>query len=130
MSIIGEIALNFIEVRDKIKIYHWQTKSYGKHKASDGLVEKLTDNMDKFVEIMQGSRNERVVMPDRDIRLENQTDESIIILLNAFKKWLLLFIPSFLKANKSGATNESDLMNLRDEILGNVNQTLYLLSFR
>ena len=38
MTDIGEIALYFIYIRDQLKIYHWQTKNYARHVASDSFV--------------------------------------------------------------------------------------------
>src|SRR5271170_3763321 len=37
-----------------IKMFHFQTKKYGAHKASDSYLEKFSANMDRFVETMQG----------------------------------------------------------------------------
>ena len=50
MSNIGEIALQIICVRDQLKFYHWAgTNSYSRHIASDGLVDSLTEKLDKFI---------------------------------------------------------------------------------
>ena len=43
MTDIGEIALYFIYIRDQLKIYHWQTKNYARHVASDSFVSSLSD---------------------------------------------------------------------------------------
>ena len=45
---IGEIAMIFLAFRDQLKIYHWQTLSYARHKASDKLVDDITDQIDRF----------------------------------------------------------------------------------
>jgi hypothetical protein len=124
MTEIGEIALIFIAVRDQIKLYHWQTLSYARHKSSDTLVELISTSMDKFIETIQGKKNTRIIIPiNNTITLENQTNESIIILLNSFKNWLINNLPMYL--NK----NDTDLFNMRDEILGYINQFLYLFTF-
>lgn len=122
---IGEIAMIFLSFRDQLKIYHWQTPTYARHKSSDELVDIITNQMDRFVETLQGSRNIRIKIPPKDkfIMFENQTDTSILILLSTFKKWLSEVLEKMLQPF------DKDLSNIRDEILGNVNKTIYLFTF-
>lgn len=123
---IGEIAMILLAFRDQLKIYHWQTHSYTRHKAADGLVEVMTEQMDRFIETLQGSRNMRMVIPSRKpfIRFENQTDASILVIMNEFKKWLDTKLPAKLEPM------DNDLRNIRDEILGSVNKSLYLFTLK
>jgi hypothetical protein len=41
-------------LRDQIKLYHWETLSFPRHKATDELVTNLDANIDKFVEVYIG----------------------------------------------------------------------------
>jgi len=41
----------FLEMLNVIKIYHWKTRSYAQHKATDELYGRLNENIDKFIEI-------------------------------------------------------------------------------
>lgn len=123
MSNIGEIALYFTFIRDQVKFYHWSTKSYSRHKASDDFVSNLSSKMDKFIEVMQGSENKHLILTKNSkIEYAIENDSSIINLLNVFKTWLINELPTYL--NKK----QTDLLNIRDEILADVNQTLYLFS--
>ena len=121
---IGEIALHMIFVRDQLKIYHWQTKSYSRHIASDSLVDDISNKMDKFIEVIQGSRGKRLSLPNNKYFLKNQTDSSIIKVLKDFKEWLILELPSFLKKT------DTDLINIRDDMLTDINKGLYLFSLQ
>jgi len=123
---IGEIAMILLSFRDQLKIYHWQTHTYSRHKSTDKLVEIMTEQMDRFLETLQGSRNLRMVVPSKRpfITFENQTDNSIVLLINEFKKWLNNKLPKKLKPI------DNDLRNIRDEILGSVNQSLYLFTLK
>ena len=123
---IGQIVLVLSDVLSQLKIYHWQTQSYSRHKASCKLIEQLTGMTDKIIETIQGSRNVRLLMPSNfnTIKLNNQTDKSIEDLLVYFKNWLNDKFPKYL-LNK-----DKDILNMRDELLGNVNQTLYLFTFK
>lgn len=123
---IGEIAMILLSFRDQLEIYHWQTHSYTRHKAVYKLVKTMTEQMDRFLETLQGSRNLRMVVPKKRpyITFENQTDTTIVVLLNEFKKWL--------NTNLSDKLNpmDNDLRNIRDEILESVNQSLYLFTLK
>ena len=120
---IGKIALFFMAFRDQIKIYHWQTSSYSRHKAIDSLGSAISDKMDSFIEIMQGSRNVKLSISSLEpITLTHQDDDSIYNLLVVFKDWLLAELPNYLNEN------DTDLKNLRDDIVGDINQTLYLFT--
>lgn len=121
--LIGDIVMIFLAFRDQLKIYHWQTHSYSKHKASDRLVNNITEKMDQFVETIQGSRNTRLRF-SRDNKMEynNQTDDSIVFLMRNFREWLTYSLPNMLDSK------DVDLLNLRDEILSLVNNTLYLFT--
>ncbi len=126
MNDLGNIAIIFLGIRDNVKLYHWQTKSYSRHKASDKLSNLLGELMDKFLEVMQGSRNERIQIGNGlPLLIKNQTDSSIMITLTQFREWLIKKdgLPSFL------TKNDTELLNIRDEILETVNRTLYLFTF-
>ena len=45
----SHIVKIFLEMLHMVKLYHWRTKSYSQHKATDELYSKLNDKIDKFV---------------------------------------------------------------------------------
>jgi hypothetical protein len=118
---IGEIVTIFLYYKNNIKIYHWQTKSYSRHKASDELEQSLSDKIDKFIETIQGSRNSRLSVNNK-INIKNQTDSSIVTLLKEFNNWLTFDLPKLL------FENETELYNQRDEIKAEIDKTLYLFT--
>jgi len=124
---IGKIALTLMDILNQLKIYHWQTTSYARHKASCELINNLTLLTDKIVETLQGSKNTRLYVPSEfnTIIVENQNDTNIVKLLEYFKKWLTDSFPKYISES-----TDTDILNLRDELLGSVNQTLYLFTFK
>ena len=123
---MADLLHDFLQLQAQIKLYHWQTKSYSRHKASDKLSNSLGELMDKFLEVMQGSRNKRIQIGNGlPLLIKNQTDASIVETLKQFREWLIKKdgLPSFL------TKNDTELLNIRDEILEAVNQTLYLFTF-
>jgi hypothetical protein len=125
MANIGEVALKMIFYRDQLKFYHWAgTDLYSRHIASDSLVNSLTEKLDEFIETMQGGENKKLIIPKTSMIFTVETDVSIIKLLENFKIWLINSLPTLLNSTRQN----TDLLNIRDEILGNVNKTLYLFT--
>ena len=49
----GEIVNLMLTLRNQVKIYHWETMQFSRHKSTDDLLEKLDDSIDKFVEVLK-----------------------------------------------------------------------------
>ena len=50
----GEILHVLLILRNQVKLYHWQTMSFGRDRATDDLVESLDSKIDKFTEAYMG----------------------------------------------------------------------------
>jgi hypothetical protein len=123
-----EISVVFLEMLLMIKLFHWKTTSYATHKATDELYDKLNGNIDSFIEILLGKTGTRIdLVSHKNIRLIDLTSqESLKKEVEKFKGYLV-----GLDDNKAMKTmSNSDLYNIRDEILGGLNQFLYLLTFK
>ena len=123
-----QITVVFLEILLLIKLYHWKTHSYSTHKATDSLYSKLNENMDSFMEILLGKTGIRIDLTShKNIRLIDLTSQdSLKREIEAFKGYLIS-----LNDNKAMKTmSNTDLFNIRDTILGDMNQFLYLLSFK
>jgi len=123
-----EITIKFFEMLLMVKLFHWKTYSYATHKATDELYSKLNDDIDKFIEILLGKTGSRIdLMGHKSISLiDLNSPDQLKSKIESFKSYLV-----GLTNNKglSSMTN-TDLLNIRDEILGDMNQFLYLLTFK
>ena len=119
----AEIVCLMMTLRDQVKIYHWQTMSYPRHKATDDLVGKLDENIDKFVEVYMGKYG-RMDFKGKTacIKIHNFRDVDGPQYLQSAVHWLTNKLPKSLKST------DTDLLNIRDEILADLNQTLYLFT--
>ena len=123
-----KIVTMFLQMLNTIKLYHWKTSSYAEHKATDELYTNLNLNIDTFVEVMLGKTGGRV----------NLTGKKTLPLLdytnvNDFTKEVNKYKQFLIDMNKDAGlniSNNSDLLNVRDEILSNLNQFTYLLTFK
>ena len=123
-----EIAVIFLEMLLMVKLFHWKTTSYATHKATDDLYTKLNANIDSFIEILLGKSGSRIdLMSNKNIRLVDlSSQESLKKEIEAFKGYLVSLDEN--KAMRS--MSNTDLYNIRDTILGDMNQFLYLLTFK
>jgi len=123
-----EITVYFFEMLLLIKLFHWKTYSYATHKATDDLYSKFNEHMDKFIEVLLGKTGIRIdLINKKQINLYDLNNkEQLIKKINEFKSYLI-------NLNKNRAMtlmSNVDLLTIRDEILGDMNQFLYLLSFK
>jgi len=116
----GEIVKVLFNLREQIKLYHWQTMSFSEHKATDDLVKSLDINIDKFVEVYMG-RYGRPYVKDT-LPVKNLTVTGIRGFINKTSGWLSDKLPQMLKKT------DTDLLNIRDEMLADINQVKYLLT--
>lgn len=116
----------FFEMLNTIKLYHWRTTSYAEHKATDELYEHLGEHIDKFVEVLLGKQIPiRIDYPKTTAAIYDlKTKEALIKKLRSYNKVLSSF-NEYLDPNE-----DTDLLNIRDEMLGDINKTIYLLSFK
>ena len=121
---MSEIVHDFLELSAQIKLYHWQTKVFARHKASDSLFGSINDIIDKFVEVYIG-RYERPILSGNNasLTLKNLSDAKMVEYLKSWVGYLTKKLPMMIKES------DTDLLNIRDEMLGLINQTLYLFTF-
>jgi DNA-binding ferritin-like protein len=97
----------FLRILNIIKLFHWNTKVYSQHKATNELYEKLSELTDSYMEKYIGMNG--TVLSIQSISLStNFIDE-----IHTFRKFLM------------GLNSSSDLNNVRDEMLGEIHQFLY-----
>lgn len=119
----SNIVRIFIETINLVKLYHWKTKSYAQHKATDELYDRLNEHIDKFVEVFLGKSESR-------IHLVNQRIQLIDANLKTFKEKIYEFRSFLVDLDRYfSSKQDTDLLNIRDEILADINQFLYLLTF-
>jgi hypothetical protein len=117
----AEIVHLMMTLRDQVKLYHWQTMNYPRHVATNDLVTKLDANIDQFVETYIGKYGRPKL--SGSLHLRNHSDKEAVKLLQEAIDWLVTELPKKLKKT------DTDLFNIRDTIVADLNQTLYLFTF-
>jgi hypothetical protein len=105
------MMLFFLQLQNNIQLFHWNTVSYSAHKASDKLYKNIGPLIDKFIEV---GLDKRVPAFEDKIMVCHKT-------LPKFKAYLK---QTAILLQKMGL--ENDLANLRDAMLEEIHQFLYL----
>ena len=111
-----QIIIELLTIQNQFRIFHWQTKSFSRHSAFGMVYDSLDDLIDTFVETMQSS-GERISVNSK-IEIRTINDKEIVSFLKNFVDYL-----------KKMNTKRTDLLAIRDDMLIDVNQTIYLFSF-
>jgi hypothetical protein len=111
-----------LETQIQFKICHWQTKGYARHMAFGGIYNALDGLIDRFVEVHMGKYGRlELTESEKTLQIENLSELD----LNGFIKILKTTLVSF---DKELDKKDTDLLNIRDEILAEVNKLSYLLT--
>ena len=123
-----EIVLKFLQLLNMVKLYHWKTHSYAVHKATDNLYSKLNNDIDKFVEVLLGKIGNRVDLTH--VKSISLNDYNSVDQLNREMQYYKNYLVDLDTNKVMNMMSNTDLFNIRDEILADINQFLYLLTFK
>jgi len=118
---LNEIMKFFFSLQFINKMYHLNTTSYARHKASDQFDDELQKNIDKFAEVYIGRYNVKPTIRKLNFDLDFITEEGIVTLFKQCRSYL---------QNMERHVTDTDLLTIRDEIIININQTLYLFNLK
>jgi hypothetical protein len=113
----------FLNMREQIKIYHWQTHSFAQHKATDELIDSLDKVIDEYVEVYMGRYGRpKLGARNNTIRLQNMKESNMINFIKECCEHLKGPLVKKLKPS------DTDLISLRDEMLGDLHKVMYLFT--
>ena len=115
----------FFQMRDQVKIYHWQTHLYARHKATDEVISALDGLIDLYVEVYMGKYGRpTITRTTNTIQIKNMADKTAM----KFIKDCLAYINGPL--SRSLKATDTELINIKDEMLAELNKLLYLFSLK
>lgn len=115
----------FLGIQSQFKVFHWQTQSYAKHIAYGGIYDTLSDLSDEFMETYMGKYGRVALEGEADSILLGNIGE---VNIEEFLETIVEFLLSL--NHKLDSNKDSDLLNLRDEMLGAINKLRYLLTLK
>jgi DNA-binding ferritin-like protein len=111
-----------VQFQQQLRIFHWQTDSYAQHKAFGKIYESLDDLVDSFVEKYMGTFGRSKPTTTFVLELKPLSTSNVDISIQHFI--------DYLKDMNNEIPDNTDLLNIRDEILGEIHQLKYLLSLK
>jgi len=119
---------NLLTMHNQFKVYHWQTQrkvgSFAQHNAFGTAYDDLTEHIDDFIEIYQGKHGAIIGKNGFTINLQN-LDDNPVAFVDEFIQYLIQHVTESLDP-----AADTDLLNIRDEMLAILNQTKYRLNLK
>ena len=100
----------------QIQVLHWMTTSYAQHEALGELYSGIFGLTDKFVEAYMGKYGRD--MPPSSASVIHYAVSDVNAIVSEFERFLVNI-----------DVQDTDLLNIRDEMLGLVHTTQYKLTF-
>jgi hypothetical protein len=116
------IQTTLLQMQHQYKILHWQTMSFSQHKSFDEIVSSLSGHIDEFIETYMGKYGRVIAAGTFNLTLNNYKDADFNTITDTYINFMIN-LSAILDSSK-----DSDLLNIRDEILGSLNQLKYLLT--
>jgi len=110
----------FLKIQNQLRIFHWQTPSYAQHKAFGKAYEAFDGLVDNYIEVFIGKYGKTQGKITYKLELESY-DEAY----DSFIDNCIVFLNGL--SNELDST-DTDLLNIRDEMLGELNRLKYLLT--
>lgn len=112
----------FLGLQVQMKINHWQTKKHSRHEAFGSYYDKISELIDMYVETAIGKQGR--------FKLDDETNELPLFNLHELniKGLVKTVVDSFLIIKNELDENDSDLLNILDEMIGETNKLSYLLT--
>lgn len=119
------IRNNLKEMINLVKLYNWKTKSHSKKQINDELYNKLDIHIEQFIKELVTNNEDKIIKKfDKEIKsLKNKNEIKLKDKIYEFRNILKNIVsPSSRKKN-------TNLLLLRDVLLLDINQFLYLIVF-
>jgi hypothetical protein len=118
---MDQIVMQLIQMEQQMRIFHWQTKSFARHSAFGGTYDALGDLIDTFAEAWMGKNGRVRVAGPIDLQDIGGDVEGIV---DGYIDTLIGF------TDVLDPQKDTDLLNIRDEILAEFNKLKYLLTLK
>ena len=105
-----------LEAANQVRVLHWGTSSYSEHVALGDLYDAISDATDKIAEALMGAQGERLQLG------------GTLELVDYVGGMPATYVAGLGKALEGIAGLPTDILNTRDDLLGAVHKTSYLLT--
>ena len=119
-----ELIIKLVQVQVQFKFMHWQTTGDAKHRAYGDIYDTLGDLIDNFTESMMGKYGRPEFESEFSLMFQDLSSLSLQNFLDGITDFLVSF------TEELDQKYDTDLLNLRDEMLAAINKLKYLLTLK
>jgi hypothetical protein len=119
-----ELILKLVQIQLQFKFLHWQTYGDAKHRAYGNIYDSLGDMIDMFAEAMMGKYGRPDFESEFSIMFQDIKTMNIQDFLDGITEFLVGM------TDQLDTRYDTDLLNLRDEMLAEINKLKYLLTLK
>jgi len=123
MENVSEVVAGLQELFNQVKYFHWQTKSFAQHEAFGKVFDSLSDLIDEFVEVSMGKYG-RPSTKGQELEMFDLEDVDIMDWTSGVVDYLISFDDIL------DDVEDTDLLNIRDEMMAQFNKLKYLLTLK
>jgi hypothetical protein len=119
-----EFILKLSQIQVQWRFLHWQTYGDAKHRLYGKIYDRLGDLLDEFTETMMGKYGR----PEFDSEFSISFQDINALNMQNFMDGITEFLVAM--SDQLDSRYDTDLLNLRDEMLGLINKSKYLLTLK
>jgi hypothetical protein len=124
MKMKEELIKKLVQVQLQWKFLHWQTYGDAKHRTYGEIYDGLGDLIDEFTEVMMGKYGRPEFEPEFALMFQDISSISIQNFMDGITEFLVSF------SDQLDTRYDTDLLNIRDEMLATINKSKYLLTLK
>jgi hypothetical protein len=119
-----ELIKFFFNLKNNLYLYHLSTYSYSRHIAIANLLVSFDKLIDNFLETFFGKYGRPDQFQQAQLNLTKLSDSDAYMELSTYIDFLTNNIPTLINEK------DADLFNIRDEMVGILNNTRYLFELK
>ena len=119
-----EFIKKLVQIQLQWRFLHWQTFGDAKHKTYGAIYEGLDGLIDNFAETMMGKYGRPEFEPEFALAFQDISSLSIQNFMDGITEFFVGI------SDELDARYDTDLLNIRDEMLGLINKSKYLLTLK
>jgi hypothetical protein len=119
-----ELIKKLMQIQIQWKFLHWQTFGDAKHRLYGEIYDGLGDLIDEFTETMMGKYGRPEFEPEFGLMFQDITALSIQNFMDSITEFLVGM------SDQLDGRYDTDLLNIRDEMLALINKSKYLLTLK
>ena len=119
-----ELIIKLVQIQKQFRFIHWKTTFDAKHRAYGKVYDKMGDLIDNFVEAMMGKYGRPVFESEFSIMFQDLDSMTLQNFIDGTCDFLISM------TDQLNPKTDTDLLNLRDEMLLMINKLKYLLTLK